>query len=245
MRSTGFALLGLTAAASLALVAIFALPGFPLLAPAPLPDEPSGNESVAGAKKVAPVLASQPSVAVVVPTPSASSRDAGGARVPGSQTEPSGAPEGSGQVDTHSPLPASAPEPTPEGGGEEPSEGGPAPAPAAAPAPAPAPTSTPAETPSQPSDQSSSQGDIATATADSGPGKSKSGKDGGHDSKRGVEASSGRDDVPSGHGHSKAVSHPPSDPPSPAAPPASPPAVPGPPDQSGHDNNGNHKGHYK
>src|SRR3954452_24639589 len=52
MRSTTFALLGLTAAGGLALVAIFAQPGFPLLTPAPLPAEPSLSESVAEAEKV-------------------------------------------------------------------------------------------------------------------------------------------------------------------------------------------------
>src|SRR3954453_23350025 len=52
MRSTTFALLGLTAAGGLALVAIFAQPSFTLLTPAPLPAEPSMNESVAGAEKV-------------------------------------------------------------------------------------------------------------------------------------------------------------------------------------------------
>src|SRR4051812_35227391 len=52
MRSTTFALLGLTAAGGLALVAIFAQPGFPLLTPTPLPAEPSLSESIAEAEKV-------------------------------------------------------------------------------------------------------------------------------------------------------------------------------------------------
>ena len=43
MRSISFALLGLTAAAGLALVAIFAQPGFNLISPAPLPDQPSAG----------------------------------------------------------------------------------------------------------------------------------------------------------------------------------------------------------
>src|SRR3954451_20999314 len=51
MRSTTFALLGLTAAGGLALVAIFAQPGFPLLTPAPLPAESSLSESVAEAER--------------------------------------------------------------------------------------------------------------------------------------------------------------------------------------------------
>src|SRR4051812_42024569 len=52
MRSISFALMGLTAAAGLALVAIFAQPGFPILSPAPLPDEPSASESISGAERV-------------------------------------------------------------------------------------------------------------------------------------------------------------------------------------------------
>ncbi|MGN6202738.1 MAG: hypothetical protein ACTHNY_10080, partial [Solirubrobacterales bacterium] len=52
MRSISFALLGLTAAAGLALVAIFAQPDFSLLSPAPLPDQPSASQSVAEAKKL-------------------------------------------------------------------------------------------------------------------------------------------------------------------------------------------------
>src|SRR3954454_22257273 len=52
MRSTTFALLGLTAAGGLALVAIFAQPSFTLLTPTPLPAEPSLSEAIAGAEKV-------------------------------------------------------------------------------------------------------------------------------------------------------------------------------------------------
>src|SRR5438094_164716 len=52
MRSISFALMGLTAAAGLALVAIFAQPSFPVLSPAPLPDEPSAGESISGAERV-------------------------------------------------------------------------------------------------------------------------------------------------------------------------------------------------
>src|SRR4051794_8295704 len=52
MRSISFALMGLTAAVGLALVAIFAQPSFPVLSPAPLPDEPSASESISGAEKL-------------------------------------------------------------------------------------------------------------------------------------------------------------------------------------------------
>lgn len=49
MRSTAFVFLGLTAAAGLALVAVFAQLGFPLLAPEPLPTAASERDAVAGA----------------------------------------------------------------------------------------------------------------------------------------------------------------------------------------------------
>lgn len=52
MRSTAFALLGVTAAAALSLVAIFAQLSFPLAEPAPLPDEPVTR--LAGAQRVSP-----------------------------------------------------------------------------------------------------------------------------------------------------------------------------------------------
>src|SRR5215213_5828438 len=54
MRSTAFAFLGLTAAAGLALVAIFAQLSFPLLSPAPLPSEPAAGGAVARAVALDP-----------------------------------------------------------------------------------------------------------------------------------------------------------------------------------------------
>src|SRR5215207_6881898 len=49
MRTTAFAFLGLTAAAGLALVAIFAQISFHVLSPAPLPSEPVEGSAVAEA----------------------------------------------------------------------------------------------------------------------------------------------------------------------------------------------------
>src|SRR5215218_11482577 len=49
MRTTAFAFLGLTAAAGLALVAIFAQISFHVLSPAPLPSEPVRGSAVAEA----------------------------------------------------------------------------------------------------------------------------------------------------------------------------------------------------
>src|ERR1043165_3402132 len=82
IRSTGFALLGLTAAASLALVAIFALPGYSLLAPAPLPDGPTATQSIGGAERALPGRASRPLAAAVAPGSSILA-GAGGAPAPG------------------------------------------------------------------------------------------------------------------------------------------------------------------
>jgi len=262
MRSTGFALLGLTAAASLALVVVFAQPGFPLLDPAPLPIGPSGGEAVAGAEKAAPALASRPSVAAGAPAPSAlARRNAGGSSGPGSRTEHAGAPEGIGKVHAQSPVtPASVPGSSPETGGEGSSGSGPATTPTATPtpAPAPAPTATPApestpaptststSTPSRSSGHSPSGEDAASspttataATTDSGPGTSKSSAASSHASERGVEASSG-------HGNTKA-SPPPAEPPPPPHPSVvAPPEAPAPPVQAGEDNgHGLAKGHDK
>lgn len=257
IRSTGFALLGLTAAASLALVVVFAQPGFPLLDPAPLPNGPSADESVAGAEKAAPALASRPSVVAGAPAPSAlARRNAGGSSGPGSRTEHAGAPEGIGKVHAQSPVTSvSAPGPSPETGGEEPSGSGPATTPTAVPAPSPIPTATPApestpaptssspSTPSRSSGRSSSGQDAAssatTATTDSGPGKSKSSAAASHASERGVEASSG-------HGNPNA-SPPPAGPPPPPHPSAvAPPEAPSPPVQAEEDNrHGLAKGHDK
>src|SRR5215207_245368 len=49
MRTTAFAFLGLTAAAGLALVAIFAQVSFHVLTPAPLPSQPAEGNAVAEA----------------------------------------------------------------------------------------------------------------------------------------------------------------------------------------------------
>lgn len=62
MRSTAFLFLGLTAAAGLALVAIFAQMSFPLLSPAPLPRDPSRATAVAEAEVVATSPGLSPSV---------------------------------------------------------------------------------------------------------------------------------------------------------------------------------------
>jgi hypothetical protein len=54
MRSTAFALLGITAAAGLGMVAIFSQQGWPLLSPSPLPSAPAGIEAIDDAAIVGP-----------------------------------------------------------------------------------------------------------------------------------------------------------------------------------------------
>jgi hypothetical protein len=125
MRSTVVAFLGLTAAAGLALVAIFAQLGFPLLSPAPLPSGPSGPSSVSGAVKVeqgsATIGLAQAQGAVAVPRAaggqggsSDARREDRGADAPGSATPVSDSPSSSSPgasdpVVTPTPDPAPAP----------------------------------------------------------------------------------------------------------------------------------------
>src|SRR6187402_2766248 len=125
MRSVGFAFLGLTAATGLALVAIFAQTGFPLLSPAPLPSGPSEPSSISkavslgrGATAVAPAQG-----AVAVPGSgrgqNGSPGAAGGSRRTGaddSAVPVSGAPTGDAPETpgpSTSPPPATAPAPAP------------------------------------------------------------------------------------------------------------------------------------
>lgn len=202
MRSTTFALLGLTTAAGLALVAIFAQPGWPLLSPVPLPAEPSLNESISGAEKVK--LEHRPAaVAPARPSPAREdARIAGGGSPPReAEASPVGTQGGvSAPADVDTPAPVGAPE-TSDGGkggggaGTEPG-GGSAPVPAAAPEPAAAPASTPASTPA-PSVSSSGTGASPELSAPSSsppepaaaPGNSSSAAAAGHASERGIEAS--------------------------------------------------------
>ncbi|HEY3492432.1 MAG TPA: hypothetical protein VGK43_05740, partial [Solirubrobacterales bacterium] len=105
VRTVGFAFLGLTAAAGLALVAIFAQAGFPILSPAPLPNAPaepgSVSKGVALERGSATVGLAQARGAVVVPSPSDRQSDSnapadtdGKPRVGGSADLDSGAARG-------------------------------------------------------------------------------------------------------------------------------------------------------
>lgn len=128
MRSTVVAFLGLTAAAGLALVAIFAQLGFPLLSPAPLPSGPAEPSSVAEAVKVeqgSPTIGlAQAQGAFAAPRATGDQGGSGDARrenrgagVDGSAAPVSGSPSddshgASEPVATPAPDPAPAPAPT-------------------------------------------------------------------------------------------------------------------------------------
>jgi hypothetical protein len=132
MRSTAVAFLGLTAAAGLALVAIFSQLGFPLLTPAPLPSAPAAQGSVGKAVQ----LGNGSPVAAIGQARSASASS--GAAADGSASgTPAGARHRTGAVDD-SAVPVSTP-PSTDTPAPEPI---PAPAPESTPAPAPEPVST-------------------------------------------------------------------------------------------------------
>lgn len=126
MRTTAFAFLGLTAAAGLALVAIFAQLSFHVLSPAPLPDASQKTGSVAAGVPLRPqgrlALAGARDAAIVTPATGASSR---------SGFDP-GRRRGQGSVDGPAvPLPGRSAGPAPAS--PEPSETAPSPDPVPAP----------------------------------------------------------------------------------------------------------------
>ena len=196
MRSTAFALLGLTAAAGLALVAIFAQLGFPLLEPAPLPNEPSAAQSVAEAEKLTPDHKSSAFVPAVAPQAVAPAPAVSEPRGQGSGGGPTGGDAGSGDnTAIQSPAP---PISTPEAPA---AAGAPAPAPASPPGSAPvsspgsAPVSSPGSAPVSSPKPTSPPPEATTSSPPSsepapGPGNSSSASAAEHASERGIEASS-------------------------------------------------------
>jgi hypothetical protein len=194
MRTTAFAFLGLTAAACLALVAIFAQVSFHVLSPAPLPSEPVRGGAVAEA------VALDHSPAAFVPAASRQGADGGieGARAGSLPVDQGSGSGGSGPGGAPA---AAAPAPSGGGVGTQPTAApAPNPVPAAAgssPDPAPAPDSTaisdpapgssgsapkPAPTPARPASPE--------PAAPPAPGNSSSSAAAAHASDRGVEASS-------------------------------------------------------
>jgi hypothetical protein len=119
MRSISFALLGLTAAAGLAMVAIFAQPGFSVLSPAPLPDEPSATQAIAGAHEVPAVHAP---VALTAARPAPAKQDGAPAAGASPQSTHPGPTVGGGGSDQSQAPPAEADVPA-SVGAPEPSSG--------------------------------------------------------------------------------------------------------------------------
>lgn len=217
MRSTTFALFGLAAAAGLALVAIFAQPGGPLLSPAPLPDEPSSSvgRAEAVAAGAAPKLAQRPA---------ARKGSAGGPSASGAPRVKAGRVGGSGSAGV---TPVTGTIGGPKSVGPSPASGGgengggqetPASTPPAEPTPAPesVPVSSPAPTPAP---------EKTPAVHVSLPEHSNSGHSGGN----GIAATV------------HAIVSPPSSTP----PVVVPPVVPGPPTDPGDNGNGHDHGHGK
>ena len=226
MRSTTFAVLGLVAAAGLALVAMFALPGWPLLSPAPLPSGPA-RDTVGEA-----VALSQPSPDLAgggygsalgesVPAPRGGSGIGGETGGRNSDVGVSGpaavVKAGVGQSPPEADAPA--PAPAPETSGES------APAAASLPvasAPASERGSADGSTPAHSTAGSKDTSAEAEASSDDAPGNSESAP--GHSSAPN----------PPGHGGGHPARHAPSPVP-PASPASSPPGLSG--------DHGNAKGH--
>jgi hypothetical protein len=216
MRSTTFALFGLAAAAGLALVAIFAQPGGPLLSPAPLPSEPSSSVSRAEALRAgsAPRLVERGgplglSVSLSVPRSQPGQAGATGGA-------PSGAPTTGAIGKPHSVgSPPASEGGSGENGGEPEAAPTPQPGPAPAPAPSPAPESVPV---------SSSPPEKNPTVHVSLPGHSGSSHSGGKEIAATVHAVV---------------------PPPPPVPVEIPPVAPGPPSNPGDNGNGHGHGHDK
>lgn len=197
MRSISFALLGLTAAAGLALVAIFAQPSFSLLSPAPLPDEPSVSESIGAAKKLLP---EHIAVAVMPARPVHAQRGVTGPGVEATSESRSGSTGSHDQgevapTEVDAPTPVSTPEPSGGGnsGGGTGNEtgGGPDPAPTAAQEQPAASPSAPASSPQPASPKPEAIASAPKPAPAPAPGNSSSSAAAEHASERGIEASAG------------------------------------------------------
>lgn len=191
MRTTAFAFLGLTAAAGLALVAIFAQISFHVLSPAPLPREPVAGSAVAAA------VALDHDPASFVPSARADAR--GAAERVAAEADPasgSAGPKGGGTAPAE--VPGAAP-PSDTGAVVQPTGSG-APNPAApvpsgaTSSPAPAPEATPVSNPPAGSSPKPAPPPARPASptpaAPPAPGNSSSSAAAAHASDRGIEASS-------------------------------------------------------
>jgi hypothetical protein len=162
MRSTAFAFLGLTAAAGLALVAIFAQLGFPLLSPAPLPSEPPpGHVAEAVALERRP-----PTIVLPQGAGSVAPRELAAAEAEGGRPAPAGTGVGTaGGVGAPSPVSTPAPAPAPPS----------SPTPAAQPDPAPV-AATPSEPKAKPAEGKPPKETAKLAKVVAKPAKSKPGR---------------------------------------------------------------------
>jgi len=204
MRSTAFALLGMTAAAALFLVAIFAQLNFPLIEPAPLPDEPSTH--LAGAERVTRDRSSGGSVSSAAPARVAGRGSRPGESSTGSPSAANSSPAPAAAVpgsSTSAPAPSATPTPggadapaakgTGSGGGDSISQ--PVSPPPAGQAPDAAPQasgggSVPAPSPSPVTTPPKATTSVPTPVAPPAPGNSSSTAAAEHASDRGIEASS-------------------------------------------------------
>jgi hypothetical protein len=259
LRSTTFALLGLTAASCLALVAVFAQPGWPILSTGPLPSPPrsgsigeaapltaGGQVEVALAPLRTAPAAVDRSLRDRPPRGRSGGADGLGSAVPTSADAVRGPAASTGSPE---PIPEAVPEPSPPPVETSPDSGSEI---AAAPVPSPGPAADPAD-PAAPSDDPPGR---ATAEAppksSAAPGKSAAAP--GHNKPSGGKPSSnGRSSA--APGHTKSPTPPPasspaapaSAPPAPPAPPAAAPPGPagGPPGLSPGNGKGHANGHYK
>jgi hypothetical protein len=220
MRSITFAVLGLVAAAGLALVAIFALPGWPLLDPAPLPSSPAQTSAVDQGVAVehGPAGSGQGGGSTLaVGQGTQAVRGASGGAVPGKRHGGGGSVNSPVAVNT---APVS-------GGGAQPQgSGSPAADPVATPAPspeaAPAHESVPvSSSPGKNSSRGSPLPGHSTASANSG-----SNSDNGKDGSAGHTGSTGKSVAAAGHNTRTSTAGAPKHTSHPAPPPAPAPAAP-------------------
>lgn len=175
MRSTAFAFLGLTAAAGLAFVAIFAQLGFPLLSPAPLPTDPSRGAAIAEAVP----LQGGGSVSA----PGASTAEDLNSAAPANEGRTGDSAEGTRRTGATAVDPPASAEPAEESPAGGTGDTGGAPDEASTPAPAPAPAAAPEAQPEGPPPSGGSAG------SSPGPGGSASSAAAAHANPRALEAS--------------------------------------------------------
>jgi hypothetical protein len=130
VRTTTFALLGLTAAAGLGLVAIFSQQGWPLLSPSPIPSPPTAHQAVHGALAVAGPVGTRAGEEAI---------GLGSGRPAPTRSTPTSPQGGGSSADLSGQLPVRQGSSPPTGAQPEPSAPPAAPTPEPVPAPPPSP----------------------------------------------------------------------------------------------------------